>query len=453
MKLLCKVAVVLCLVGASRFSALPESYYVRLPWRSAAQVQELVARGFDIAGVNHETKEIAILTDEVGVGQLSRMGVRPTAVRFEALVDVSSGYKKPSDIEPILKQFETDYPQLAKVHNIGRSNDGRDIFAIQITDFTLVPLEEKAVFLVDAMHHARELMTPEIALDVVEQLTHGYATDTQIRTWLARTEVWVIPMLNPDGNDKVWTASRSWRKNTRGGYGVDNNRNYPADWGKCQGSSGSMFDMDYRGPSAGSEPETQALMNLAREIRPLVGLSVHSASEMVLYPYGCSNHSVPMEQRSILEGLGRSTASKIQRDSGNGTYSPGTPWQLLYNADGGSMDWLFDTLGTYAYAFEVSSTNQGFSPSYAQWRESTVKRVRAGWKHMLERVNGPSIRVRAATGEKVTVLTGSGSTIQTRTADSKGWVQFLVPSGSYQVRDAAGQTRTVTVGTSRAVLN
>ena len=73
-------------------------------------------------------------------------------------------------------------------------------------------------------------------------------------------------MLNVDGNNIVWTTDNMWRKNARGQgnnvYGVDLNRNYSYAWNSCNGSSGSTSSETYRGASAASEPETQALMKL-----------------------------------------------------------------------------------------------------------------------------------------------------------------------------------------------
>src|SRR5262249_25141832 len=135
----------------------------------------------------------------------------------------------------------------------------------------------KPVILFNGMHHAREVMSPEVALDTIEQLLTKYGTDASITHWVDANEIWVVPMLNVDGNNKVWTYDNYWRKNTRGcpasgtcssGTGVDINRNYPYAWGSCNGSSGSPSSDTYRGPSAGSEPETNVLMNHVAATRP-----------------------------------------------------------------------------------------------------------------------------------------------------------------------------------------
>lgn len=177
-----------------------------------------------------------------------------------------------------------------------------------------------------------------------------------------------------------------WRKNTRGGYGVDVNRNYPEAWGSCNGSSSNKNDDTYRGSGPGSEPETVALTQLAERIRPRMNISYHSFSEIVIYPFGCSPKHVPSPDRTIYEGLGRELASKLVRDSGQGSYNPGTSYELLYNVDGGSIDWMYAKFKTLSFVIEMNGDSLGFQPSYAQWRDITVQRQRAGWQFMLDKM-------------------------------------------------------------------
>lgn len=81
-------------------------------------------------------------------------------------------------------------------------------------------------------------------------------------------ELWVIPNMNPDG-----TASQ-----TRGNANkVDLNRNFPNAWAR-QGTPGYW---QYAGPSAASEPETKAMVQFVREIRPVLGIWYHQDLNMI----------------------------------------------------------------------------------------------------------------------------------------------------------------------------
>ena len=141
----------------------------------------------------------------------------------------------------------------------------------QISDNPEVDEVEPAI-LYNSMHHAREVMTPEIGIDMVEYLLTRYGSDEKVTKWVNENEIWVVPMLNVDGNNRVWSGDSMWRKNTRNSYGVDINRNYPHEWGACNGSSGSTWSQTYRG-SAASEPETRYLMGLVANIKPVFDIS------------------------------------------------------------------------------------------------------------------------------------------------------------------------------------
>jgi len=191
---------------------------------------------------------------------------------------------------------------------------------------------------------------------------------------------------------------------------------------------------------------------LARAIKPVMNISYHSASEIVIYPMSCPGVPPPPAQKPLIESLGRELASKLARDSGSGTYKPGYSYDLLYPVDGGSIDWMYSELQILAYCIEVSSQNQGFQPSYSRWRDSTVKRNRAGWQWVLDRVSKSSIRAVTEPGQPVVLESLSGTKIMQKTADYRGSVHFLVDPGNYRVGDpnnrAGFQSTTVDDGIS-----
>src|SRR5690606_24982078 len=113
-------------------------------------------------------------------------------------------------------------------------------------------------------HHAREHLSVEVPLKAAQYLARNYATNPRIKELLDTREVWIVPMINPDGAeyDIATGRYRMWRKNRRdngdGTYGVDLNRNYATGWGG-PGSSASPKSDVYHGPGAFSEPETRAV--------------------------------------------------------------------------------------------------------------------------------------------------------------------------------------------------
>jgi hypothetical protein len=232
-------------------------------------------------------------------------------------------------------------------------------------------------------------------------------------------------MFNVDGNNKMWTENSMWRKNTRGGYGVDINRNYPTGWNSCNGSSSYQSAQDYRGTSPASEPETQAMMNLVGSIKPVFNISYHSYSEIVIYPFGCRPRKTPTTE--AVEQIGAEIGQKLN-------YKPGTAWELLYNADGGDIDWMYTEHQVIPFVIEVNSTSQGFHPDYSQWRDKTVNRNRAGWMHLFARLNGPGLHgvVEAKDYSSIKIYKpGSTQLLQTYKINPDGSFYLILKAGTY----------------------
>ena len=106
------------------------------------------------------------------------------------------------------------------------------------------------------MSAPREWLTPQTVLYVAEHLLSQYQSDPDVKLLVDNIEWYILPVANPDGYVYSWTTDRFCAE-SRNGYGVDLNRNWGYQWGG-EGSSGVTTSDLYRGPSAFSEPETQA---------------------------------------------------------------------------------------------------------------------------------------------------------------------------------------------------
>lgn len=355
--------------------------------RPRLELAHLNALGMDIAGVNRKASQVDVVVNEWDLERLQAAGFNVSFDRAQKLYDkgLDSEYKDPSEVYAILKELADRFPEIAKLESIGKSSEGRDIWSLKISDEVETDDATESAVLFNGMHHAREVMTPEVVLDAAEWLLTNYAAgDKKAINWVNNTEIYLVPMLNVDGNAKVWSGSRMWRKNTNYGHGVDINRNYPYQWGACNGSSGSTWSDTYRGPSAGSEPEAQALMGLVSRVKPVFDISYHSYSEIVIYPMGCKGARTA-GNRAVVEGIGASLGALVD-------YEPGTAWELLYSVDGGDIDWMYAAEQVLPYVLEVNSSRQGFQPSYSQWRDVTVNRVRPSWQHLLDRLSASGVK-------------------------------------------------------------
>jgi carboxypeptidase T len=358
------------------------------------EIPKLADLHLDLAGIDTKAGTADFVGDSITYVRLREAGFDPEIVwSAETFApDALSDYMTSTEVSQKLDFYQATYPTLAKKVQIATTENGRPEWAMKISDNVNVHEDEPVVLYV-AQHHAREVMTSEISIDIIDYLLTRYATDPRVRAWVDGREIWVVGTHNPDGTDYVFSNNSLWRKNRRnngdGTFGVDPNRNYQFNWGVCNGSSGVTSDDTYRGPSPASEPETQGFMQLARDVKPALALSYHTYSELVIIPYGCTGSYSP--ENRMFRDLSSEVGARIPNDLGDGTYQPGTGWELLYATDGEWGDWLYSELGTAGITIEANSSTQGFSPDYATWRNTTVARNRAGWQYLLDRVDGPAI--------------------------------------------------------------
>ena len=348
------------------------------------QMLDLINKEIEVLGVNFKEGTIDLYLSLYQLKKLKEDGYNLNIKYYNNLVLApDSEYKNPAEIEEFLINLNNSYPEITKLVSIGQSVEGRDIWAIKISDNPNIDETEEPSILFNSMHHAREVMTPEVAIDIAEYLASRYQEDDQVKNWVNSNEIWVLPMLNVDGNNKVWNGSTMWRKNVAGGHGVDINRNYPYKWSSCNGSSGSTWSQTYRGPEAGSEPETQALMGLISSTRPVFSISYHSYSELVLYPFGCRGEKTVTHD--LIASIGKKLGDILD-------YTHGTPWEILYSVDGGDIDWMYAEYQVIPYVLELNSSKEGFQPSYAKWRDKTVLKNRPAWQYLLDRLDQSGVR-------------------------------------------------------------
>ncbi|RJK96538.1 zinc carboxypeptidase [Vallicoccus soli] len=207
-------------------------------------------------------------------------------------------YSGPGGLAEELRAQARAHPGIAELVTIGRTVQGKPILAVKVTKGARAVRDGSrpaTVYL--GAQHAREWITPEMVRRLLDDVLDGYATDRSLRRLVDTNELWFIPVGNPDGYDFTFTeGNRLWRKNLRDndengvttvGDGVDLNRNFETKWGyDDEGSSPNPASDTYRGPSPGSEPETQSLNRLFARITPEFLVNYHSAAELLLHGVG-----------------------------------------------------------------------------------------------------------------------------------------------------------------------
>ena len=207
-------------------------------------------------------------------------------------------YSEPGGIRDEIAAVAARYPRLTKVVTIGRTVQGKPILAVKVTrNAKQIRDGSRPSTAYMGAQHAREWITVEMTRRLLHHVLDNYGTDPAITRLVNRTELWFIPVANPDGYDYTFTpGNRLWRKNLRDNNGdgqitavdgVDLNRNFSYRWGwDNEGSSPDPSSETYRGPAPNSEPETRALDRLFRRVGFEFFINYHSAAELLLYGVG-----------------------------------------------------------------------------------------------------------------------------------------------------------------------
>lgn len=354
---------------------------------------ELETLGFEVHGCGRPVRddgiELVVSLDELGL--LRQRGYEPEVREIgrpfsEIQAEVPSGYPNLAQVLAQMDALAAAHPALCQKVDLTAkyaapaTHEGRHIFALKISDNVALDEAEPAV-LVASCHHAREIMTPVIALEAAERLLDGYGSDPRITAIVDGREVWIAPVWNPDGYEYVFTTDSFWRKNRRlnhdGTRGVDLNRNYPFGWGQCGGSQFTS-GQTYEGPAAASEPETQTMLAFRDDRRFAVVGDIHSYASEVRYGYGCWFHPWDNRYQSLAQQL--SSASGYSGDTGSSCCL------------GGDIHAHASETGAAAFLWE---TGTSFQPSYST-AQAEANRV---WGGLLELADLPiaiSGRVTAA---------------------------------------------------------
>jgi len=275
----------------------------------------------------------------------------------------NSGFHDPGEMLTVIKATEIAYPSLVHVFSIGKSYEGRDIWAAKVSNNVSIDEDEPEV-MVDALHHASEQLGVEQALYLLGTLTADYATYAQVRRLVNSREIWIIFAVNPDGwvYDISADGYKFWRKNRQpnGQFnpGTDINRNYGYKWGCCDASSADPWTWNYRGPYPFSAPESKALADFVdsrvvdgkQQIRTHVTL--HTNGELILYPFSYTLQQLPIDMAPDDYAVFRAMAKAMASLNG---YSYEQSSQL-YPTDGDEIDWLYGSYGIFSFTMELYPT-------------------------------------------------------------------------------------------------
>jgi carboxypeptidase T len=277
--------------------------------------------------------------------------------RFATAAGIA-GYHSAQSLEQDLRGLAASQPDIAELHEIGRSLEDRPIWALRLGERR--GSARKVLFM--GCHHAREWIAVEVPYLLADYLVKN-ANRTPVQDWLTQGEIWIAPMVNPDGHEYCRVQDRLWRKNRRpnsdGSFGVDPNRNYGYMWGTLNVSTSSHVPSDetYVGPRAFSEPETRAVRDLiARELFRGI-ITYHSFSQLILYPWGYTDGPIadPDDHNRMVQLAGQ--MQHLIRDVHGTVYTPEQSSQL-YPTAGDTTDWAYGEYDIPSFTIELRPQTQ-----------------------------------------------------------------------------------------------
>ena len=255
------------------------------------------------------------------------------------------------------------HPDIARLSVIGKSYEGRDIFAMEISTHIDDGTRPPGV-LFDGLTHGLEHLSLEMPIAIMGWLLDGYGNDPEITRLVRTRAIFIVFDVNPDGAAFDISGGRfhEWRKNRQpgpgGAIGTDLNRNYDDHWGCCGLVSSVPGNGYYRGPAPFSAPETRAVRSF---IERLVGpdgtqqiraaLTFHDSGRLILWPYGYTTSAIPRDMsaddHAVFVALGRAMAKR------NGYTAEQA--SALYVDSGTERDWDYAAQGIFAFTVELGT--------------------------------------------------------------------------------------------------
>lgn len=267
-----------------------------------------------------------------------------------------------------LLSLNNEYPDLVEVFSIGKSVEDRDIWCIKVTNEK--NYQNKYVGIVDGCIHGNEWESAEICLYLAEYLLINFGENKTISNIMNLSEIYLIPILNPDGREK----DMRWNEN-----GIDLNRNFDVHFGRIKGHSfrlGKLFGFikipmielprkgiyTNAGRRAFSEPETSALRDFMKSLDSEklsfyvnCHTAVHGVASVINIDYK-PEFLVSENEKEVLN----KALVWVDENTEYDTYAVGS---YSFSGAGFAHHWVFKEFRIPSFVFELLS--QDYEPGYS----------------------------------------------------------------------------------------
>ena len=322
-----------------------------------ASLHEIVESGYDVASVHGLTATVYATPAERQT--LLATGWPVTEVDQTADIEKTLGVYHTYDslTTELVETYAPLHPDICRLQSLGKSQQGRDLWAMLITDNPDVDEDEPECKFV-ATIHGNEPVGMELCLYLIDLLLNQYDTDKRITTLVDNTALWIVPLMNPDG------LTSNSRYNAQS---YDLNRkfpNYPDDF------TGTIFNTPL--DVAGFPPEVAHIMNWTAQESFTLAANFHTGALVVNYPYDY-DENVPSGQPALSpdDALYQYISQAYSSLNGPMSSNPkfdhgivnGSDW---YSITGGMQDWDYRYAACNHVTVELSNIERPEAPVLAQ---------------------------------------------------------------------------------------
>jgi extracellular matrix protein 14 len=279
-----------------------------------------------------------------------------------------------------MRLLEAMFPSIANMTSIGKSYEGRDIYALRVSAANNNSDSEsrghrKTIHITGGLHR-REWISTSTATYLLWSVITSFNNDPIITKLLHDFDIVFIPVLNPDGYEYTWQTDRLWRKSRqqtkmRFCRGLDLDHTFGYGWDAAARQTDPCSE-SYGGDEPFQAVEASALAEWAKNetengAKFVAFLDLHSYSQQVLYPYAYTC-SIDPPNRENLEELAVGLAKAIRISSGEPytvasacegavarSYSASDSPSRVEAAGGAAIDWFYRTSPALAFGDDISN--------------------------------------------------------------------------------------------------
>jgi len=301
---------------------------------SRHQIVEIFRHGFIVDHVSHNRANVYIPNHKTHI--LDSMKLHYRLLSQNRLQKSVEGYPSVSQIDKKLQSFESDFSDICQLFDIGKSDEGRPLYFVKISDHVAREEDEPEVKYIASMH-GDEPIGAMLCINLIEYLLSNYQQDAMITELIDNLEIWIMPLMNPDG----YVHQRRFNM-----QGIDLNRNFPDRVN------------DSNNTTEGRAIEVQHVMNWEFLHSSVLSANFHSGEAVVNYPYDSdfnpySTYS-PTPDNNLFREMSLSYASLNPVIRNNTEFESGitngVEWYMVY---GGMQDWSYEWMGCMEVTIEL----------------------------------------------------------------------------------------------------